>query len=96
MEVTLPAQVAIKQTRTLLAGSLRFPEQGQSAQGQSVPKVRPNGVADGKQANIPAPLCPRYHDGVTQKDRSDCDWKCSLKRVGGGGRQIRCPVNAET
>ena len=91
MEVTLPAQVAIKQMRTLLAGSLRFPEQGQSAQGQSVPKARPNGVADGKQANIPAPLCPRYHDGVTQKDRSDCDWKCSLKRVGGGGRQIRCP-----
>ena len=33
MEVTLPAQVAIKQMRTLLAGSLRFPEQGQSAQG---------------------------------------------------------------
>ena len=32
-EETLPAQVAIKQVRTLLAGSLRFPEQGQSAQG---------------------------------------------------------------
>jgi hypothetical protein len=32
-EETLPAQVAIKQVRTLLAESLRFPEQGQSAQG---------------------------------------------------------------
>ena len=32
-EVTLPAQVAIKQVRTLLAESLRFPEEGQSAQG---------------------------------------------------------------
>ncbi len=32
-EETLPAQVAIKQVRTLLAVSLRFPEQGQSAQG---------------------------------------------------------------
>jgi hypothetical protein len=52
-EETLPAQVAIKQPRTLLAESLRFPEQGQSAQGQSVPKARPRGVADGRQVNIP-------------------------------------------
>jgi hypothetical protein len=77
MEVTLPAQVAIKQMKTLLAESLRFPEQGQSAQGQSVPKARPNGVADGKRVNNPVPPCHRYHDGVTQKDRPDCDWKCS-------------------
>ena len=55
MEETLPAQVAIKQPRTLLAESLRFPEQGQSAQGQSVPKARPKGVVDGKQVNIPVP-----------------------------------------
>ena len=54
-EETLPAQVAIKQLRTLLAESLRFPEQGQSAQGQSVPKARPKGVVDGKQVNIPVP-----------------------------------------
>ena len=33
MEVTLPAQVAIKRVRTTLAESLRFPEEGQSAQG---------------------------------------------------------------
>ena len=32
-EVTLPAQVAIKHVRTVLAVSLRFPEEGQSAQG---------------------------------------------------------------
>ena len=32
-EVTLPAQVAIKRVRTTLAESLRFPEEGQSAQG---------------------------------------------------------------
>ena len=32
-EATMPAQVAIKQVRTLLAESLRFPEEGQSAQG---------------------------------------------------------------
>ena len=32
-EATMPAQVAIKQVRILLAESLRFPEEGQSAQG---------------------------------------------------------------
>ncbi len=52
-EETLPAQVARKQLRTLLAERLRFPEQGQSAQGQSEPKARPRGVADGHQVNIP-------------------------------------------
>jgi hypothetical protein len=33
MEGTLPAQVAIKRARTAFAESLRFPEEGQSAQG---------------------------------------------------------------
>ena len=65
-EETLPAQVAIKCVRITLAVSLRFPEEGSSAQGQSVPKPRPNGVGDGQQVNIPAPAEGRYHDGVTQ------------------------------
>jgi len=30
--------------------------------------VRPKGVADGQQVNIPAPPGERYHDGVTQED----------------------------
>ena len=54
-EETLPAQVAIKCVRITLAVSLRFPEEGSSAQGQSVPKARPKGVVDGKQVNIPVP-----------------------------------------
>ena len=54
-EETLPAQVAIKCVRITLAVSLRFPEEGSSSQGQSVPKARPKGVVDGKQANIPVP-----------------------------------------
>ena len=54
-EETLPAQVAIKCVRIALAVSLRFPEEGSSAQGQSVPKARPKGVVDGKQVNIPVP-----------------------------------------
>ena len=60
-EVTLPAQVAIKQMRALLAENLRIPEQGQSAQGESVPKARPKGVADGNPVNIPEPLVSRYY-----------------------------------
>ncbi len=55
-EETLPAQVAIKSVRIGLAVSLRFPEEGSSAQGQSVPKPRPKGVGDGQQVNIPAPV----------------------------------------
>ena len=35
--------------------SLRFPGEGSSAQGKSGPKVRPKGVADGQQVEIPAP-----------------------------------------
>jgi len=37
------------------AESTRFPGEGQSAQGQSGPKARPKGVADGQRVNIPAP-----------------------------------------
>ena len=35
--------------------SLRVPEPGSSAPGQSDPKPRPKGVGDGKQVNIPVP-----------------------------------------
>ena len=77
-EETLPAQVAIKCVRITLAVSLRFPEEGSSAQGQSVPKPRPIGVGDGKQVNIPAPAEERLYDGVTQKDRRTGDRKCPV------------------
>ena len=39
--------------------SLRVPEPGSSAPGQSVPKPRPKGVGDGKQVNIPVPQSTR-------------------------------------
>ena len=77
-EETLPAQVAIKSVRIGLAESLRFPEEGSSAQGQSVPKPRPKGVGDGQQVNIPAPVDGRYHDGVTHKDTHTGGWKCPV------------------
>ena len=38
----------------LVAGIPRFPGAGSSARGQSAPKVRPKGVIDGQQVNIPA------------------------------------------
>jgi hypothetical protein len=88
-EETLPAQVAIKSVRIGLAESLRFPEEGSSAQGQSVPKPRPIGVGDGKQVNIPAPAEERLYDGVTQKDRQSGRVDVAGGDVGGPFRQIR-------
>ena len=41
--------------RIFAVESLRFPGEGSSAQGKSGPKVRPKGVADGQQVEIPAP-----------------------------------------
>ena len=53
--------------RIFSAVSLRFPEEGSSAQGQSGPNARPKGVADGYPVNIPELLERRYHDGGTQE-----------------------------
>jgi len=87
-------RVAIKQVKTLLTVSPRFPEQGQSAQGQSVPKPRPKGVGDGKRVNIPVPSVRRLTDGETQKGTSSSDRLWRSKRVGRSRRQIR-GVNSE-
>ena len=45
-----------KPTQVVKARSLRFPGEGSSALGKSGPKVRPKGVADGQQVDIPVPL----------------------------------------
>ena len=42
--------------RIVMAENLRFPGEGSSALGKSGPKVRPKGVADGQQVDIPVPL----------------------------------------
>ena len=55
--------------RILSAKSLRFPEEGSSAQGKPGPKPRPKGVGDGKLVKIPMLPPYRYEDGVTQEDR---------------------------
>ena len=42
-----------RQVRILSTVRLRFPGEGSSALGKSGPKVRPKGVADGQQVDIP-------------------------------------------
>ncbi len=51
----MPERVTTRQVGSLSAESTRFPGEGQSAQGQSGPKARPKGVADGQTVNIPSP-----------------------------------------
>ena len=53
--VSMPERVTIRRVRSPFAESTRFPGEGQSAQGQSGPKARPKGVADGQAVNIPPP-----------------------------------------
>ena len=48
--------------------NLRFPPEGSSAEGESGPKVRPKGVANGQQVNIPVPLI------IDSKGRRRLNW----------------------
>ena len=51
----MPERVTTRRVGSPSAESTRFPGEGQSAQGQSGPKARPKGVADGHGVNIPRP-----------------------------------------
>ena len=68
--------------RILSTESLRFPEEGSSAQGKPGPKPRPRGVGDGRLVKIPVPPCTVKSEGVTQEGESSDGWKCLFKRVG--------------
>src|SRR3954452_13529743 len=52
----MPERVTIRWVGSPSAESTRFPGEGQSAQGQSGPKARPRGAADGQAVNIPPPV----------------------------------------
>ena len=78
--------------RIFPAVSLRFPEEGSSAQGQSGPNARPKGVVDGHPVNIPELPERRYYDGGTQEASPAYDWKCRFRHVGGSARKIRWVV----
>ena len=41
--------------RIIFTDRLRFPGEGSSALGKSGPKMRPTGVVDGQQVDIPVP-----------------------------------------
>ena len=45
-----------REVRILSTVCLRVPGEGSSSQGESGPKTRPKGVADGQQVYIPVPL----------------------------------------
>ena len=64
--------------RILSIESLRFPGEGSSALGKSGPKVRPKGVADGQQVDIPV---LQYDRTVgTRKESGSREWKARYKR----------------
>ena len=54
--------------------------------------MRPKGVADGHQVDIPELTNNRLIGGGTQEDRHASDWKSLLERVGRLSRKIRLVV----
>lgn len=59
---------------------IRFPGEGSSAQGKSGPKVRPRGVADGQQVEIPVLKLFDKSKGGTQEANDACSWKNMCKQ----------------
>ena len=96
MEETLPAQVAIRRARTPPAESLRFPEQGQSTQGQSGPKPRPKGVGERTDRSTLLHRLERaLSDGATGKDKHTDHWTCRVAVVGGSPRKTQEIINSK-
>ena len=56
--------------RIFTVESLRFPGEGSSAQGKSGPKLRPRGVGDGQQVEIPVLPLAAIREVGTQEDKS--------------------------
>src|SRR5207302_11387297 len=69
-------EYARNSVKTPVTVSLRVPEPWRSAQGWSVPKLRPKGVTDGKRVNIPVPfhirLRARGDAGASNPSDSGC------------------------
>ena len=83
-----------KRVRISFTESLRFPEEGSSAQGKSGPKPRPKGVGDGQQVDIPVPPRNRLSDGATQEDRESARMEACVQAVRELGRQIRPTISS--
>ena len=70
--VRMPERVTTRRVGSPSAESTRFPGEGQSAQGQSGPKARPKGAADGQMVNIPSPDVRLMPGGRRdERDRGD-------------------------
>ena len=67
-----------RQVRILSTVRLRFPGEGSSALGKSGPKVRPKGVSDGQQVDIPV-LEYVVMEGRSRLTKAD-EWKCLSKQ----------------
>ena len=83
-----------KRVRISFTESLRFPEEGSSAQGKSGPKPRPKGVGDGQQVEIPVPPRDRLSEGVTQEDRECARMEECVQAVRELNRQIRSTISS--
>jgi hypothetical protein len=68
---------SVRRVRTPSADNPRVPGRGQSPQGKPGPKVRPIGVIDGKQVNIPAP--ETWSDAGEEKDSKSWVLETSLR-----------------
>jgi hypothetical protein len=54
--------------------NLRFPPEGSSAEGESGPKARPKGVANGQRVNIPVPSITDI-EGRRRLDQPDVGYR---------------------
>ena len=68
---------SVRRVRTPSADNPRVPGRGQSPQGKPGPKVRPRGVTDGNQVNIPEP--ETWSDAGAQRDRRSWVLDTSLR-----------------
>ena len=78
--------------RIISAESLRFPEEGSSAQGKSGPKPRPKGVGDGQQVENPVPPHFRLSNGGTQEGRESRRLEEPVQAKWPMSRQIRSSI----
>src|SRR5690625_7822455 len=83
-----------KRVRISFTESLRFPEEGSSAQGKSGPKLRPKGVGNGQQVEIPVPPHDRLNDGATQEDRKCARLEACVQAVRKLDRKIRPTISS--
>src|SRR5262249_39489536 len=87
----MPERVTTRRVGSPSAESTRFPGEGQSAQGQSGPKARPKGVADGQAVNISP---PRAEGEPRRTPRQEGAGGQITPAPQGGGLRARSPLTS--